>query len=173
MRPLAGPAGAGIFLVWVFPEVPRAGRLITVGRVAFVWCATPRDARTNLNDSDAAAWWFVCLYLRRTKRHGVDFKWFHDSTELPASAPRAYSRRFDDKFQYLVAESHVRHHRWKGASRRCSGHGWCQQTPTAAAVTWVLVPWHSPGRARSMAGQIGHPCAVGATGRTPGVNAAL
>ena len=29
--------------------------VLAVGRVAFVWCATPRDARTNLNDSDAAA----------------------------------------------------------------------------------------------------------------------
>ena len=25
--------------------------------------------------------------------------------------------------------SHVRHHLWQSASRRCSGRGWCQQTP--------------------------------------------
>ena len=37
--------------------------ILAVGRVAFVSCATPRGAGTNLNDSDAAAWWFVCLYL--------------------------------------------------------------------------------------------------------------
>ena len=29
--------------------------VLAVGRVAFVWCATPRDAQTNLNGSDAAA----------------------------------------------------------------------------------------------------------------------
>ena len=36
---------------------------------------------------------------------------------------------------------------------------------TAAAVTWVIAPWHSHGRARSTADQIGHPIVVGATGR--------
>ena len=44
----------------------------------------------------------------------------------------------------------------KAASRWCSDSGWCQQTPTAAAVTWVIMPWHLHGRAWSMAGQIGH-----------------
>ena len=41
-----------------------------------------------------------------------------------------------------------------------------QQTPTASAVTWTIVSWHSHGRAWSMAGQIGHPADVGATGQT-------
>ena len=63
--------------------------ILAVGHVAFMSCATPRGAGTNLNDSDAAAWWFVCLYLWRTKRHGVVFEWFHDGTKHPASAPRA------------------------------------------------------------------------------------
>ena len=39
------------------------GVILAVGRVAFVSCATLRGAGTNLNDSDAAAWWFVCRYL--------------------------------------------------------------------------------------------------------------
>ena len=58
-------------------------------------------------------------------------------------------------------------------SRTDSGRGWCQQKPTAAAVTWLIVPWHSHERARSMAGQLGHPVGVGVTGRTSGVCAAL
>ena len=35
------------------------------------------------------------------------------------------------------------------------GSGWCQQTPTAAAVTWAIIPWHLHSRVWSMAGQIG------------------
>ena len=65
----------------------------------FVSCVAPRGAGTNLNGSDAAAWWFVCRHLRRTKRHEVDFEWFNDSTEHPSSAPRANSRRIDQKSQ--------------------------------------------------------------------------
>ena len=51
--------------------VPRVRRVcdghggavvLVVGRVAFVSCATPRGTGTNLNGSDAAAWWFVCRY---------------------------------------------------------------------------------------------------------------
>ena len=37
--------------------------VLVVGRVAFVSCVAPRGAGTNLNGSDAAAWWFVCRYL--------------------------------------------------------------------------------------------------------------
>jgi hypothetical protein len=37
--------------------------LLVVGHVAFVSCVAPRGAGANLNDSDAAAWWFVCRYL--------------------------------------------------------------------------------------------------------------
>ena len=83
------------------------------------------------------------------------------------------TRRSPPVCQRACITHDVRHHRRKGASRRRSGRGWCQQTPTAAAVTWVIVPWHSHGRARSMAGQIGHPIDVGATGRTSGVSAPL
>ena len=44
--------------------------MLVVGRVAFVSCVAPRGVGGNLNGSDAAAWWFVCRYLRRAKRHG-------------------------------------------------------------------------------------------------------
>ena len=37
--------------------------LLVVGHVAFVSCVAPRGAGANLNDSDAAAWWFVCRCL--------------------------------------------------------------------------------------------------------------
>ena len=37
--------------------------LLVVRHVLFVSCVAPRGAGTNLNDSDAAAWWFVCRYL--------------------------------------------------------------------------------------------------------------
>ena len=43
----------------------------------------------------------------------------------------------------------------------------------ASITAWVIAPWHSHGRTRSMAGQIGHPVDVGATGRTSGVSAPL
>ena len=59
-------------------------------------------------------------------------------------------------------------------SRRRSGREWCQQAPSTAAVTWVVVAWHSHGRARSMAGQIGHPIIICRRhGRTSGLSAPL
>ena len=82
----------------------------------------------------------ICDVPRGT---GSFFEWFHDSTKDPASVPRANSRRFDQKSQYLVGKSHVRHQRWQSASRRRSGREWCQQTPSTAAVALVIVAWHS------------------------------
>jgi len=37
--------------------------VLVVGRVAFVSCIAPRGAGADVNDSDAAAWWFVRRYL--------------------------------------------------------------------------------------------------------------
>ena len=41
-----------------------------------------------------------------------------------------------------------------------------QQTPTATAVTWVIITWHLHGRAWAMVGQIGHREVAGALCRT-------
>ena len=83
------------------------------------------------------------------------------------------TRRSPPVCQRACITHDVRHHRRQGVSRRRSGRGWCQQTLTTAAVTWVIVLWHSYGRARSMAGQIDHPIDVGATGWTSGVSVSL
>ena len=37
--------------------------VLVAGRVALASCVAPRGAGTNLNGSDAAAWWFVFRYL--------------------------------------------------------------------------------------------------------------
>ena len=46
---------------------------------------------------------------------------------------------------------HVRRQQWQGASRWCSDSERCQYTPTGAAVTWTIVPWHLHARASSIA----------------------
>ena len=80
---------------------------------------------------------------------------------------RAGSTRYvhNNSIQPFV-RTRSRRHQWKGASRWCSDSGRCQQTPVAAAVTRVIVPWHLHGRVWSMIGQIGHRELVGAIAGT-------
>ena len=72
--------------------------MVLVSRArSFVWCVTPRGARAFKTQAAAAAWWDVAWYVGRTKRHGVGFELFHDSSNHNASTPMAKPRGLDEK----------------------------------------------------------------------------
>ena len=72
--------------------------MVLVSRArSFVWCVTPRGARAFKTQAAAAAWWDVAWYVGRTKRHGVGFELFHDSSKDSASTPMAKPRGLDEK----------------------------------------------------------------------------
>ena len=84
------------------PRVERVGgghggAVVLVSRArSFVWCVTPRGARAFKTQAAAAAWWDVAWYVGRTKRHGVGFELFHDSSNNSASTPMAKPRGLDE-----------------------------------------------------------------------------
>ena len=72
--------------------------MVLVSRArSFVWCVTPRGARAFKTQAAAPAWWDVAWYVGRTKRHGVGFELFHDSSNHAASTPMAKPRGLDKK----------------------------------------------------------------------------
>ena len=71
----------------------HGGAVVLVSRArSFVWCVTPRGARAFKRQAAAAAWWDVAWYVGRTKRHGIGFELFHDSSNNSASTPMAKPR---------------------------------------------------------------------------------
>ena len=76
----------------------HGGAVVLVSRArSFVWCVTPRGARAFKTQAAAAAWWDVAWYVGRTKRHGVGFELFHDSSNHNASTHMAKPRGLDEK----------------------------------------------------------------------------
>ena len=76
----------------------HGGAVVLVSRArSFVWCVTPRGARAFKTQAAAPAWWDVAWYVGRTKRHGIGFELFHDSSKHSASTPMAKPRGLDEK----------------------------------------------------------------------------
>ena len=160
----------------------------TQNRPRASWCVTNTDTQTitplrrcRLN-----------LSPRLSARHTTRTR--HDPRRAPRprhahrplTAPAGQQARSRARRNIFFGSSSSRRRRWWcvcaheqnpdfafRTDRRRSGREWCQQTPSTAAVTWVVVAWHSHGRARSMAGQIGHSIICRRHGRTSGLSAPL